>query len=327
MKAVIMAGGFGLRLHPLTITCPKPMVTFINKPVLAHLLDWLKQHQISEVIITVQFLAEQIQKYFGDGHQFDMSITYAVESCRLGTAGSVKNAQPYLDQETLLVVSGDIITDVDLQPVIQFHHERQACLTVVTHPVCHPGQYGLVITDADGRVQQYIEKPVGWQPDCPLANTGIYLLEPEILADMQPQRLYDFAYDIFPQLLAQENPFFGYQAAGYWCDVGCIPRYFQATAEALAGHIKNIMLGPQLQENIWGGQDVDIAPDVVLQGPIYLGHNVKIQSGVIIHGPTIVGDNTIIDSYARVEQSIIGQNCFVGTATQLRQSVIPSYVI
>ena len=240
MKAVIMAGGLGSRLRPLTIGCPKPMVSFVNKPVLDHTLDLLKRHHIFDVVITVQYLADQIQNYLGDGSRHGMTIRYAVEEIPLGTAGSVKNAQPYLDQGTFLVISGDAITDINLSRVIRFHREKRALATLALQQVSNPHQYGVVVTDNSGCVKHYVEKPGPEQTCSNTVNTGIYVLEPEVLALMEPNQAYDFSLDIFPLLLNQ-NGLFGCPADGYWCDMGTIQSYLKATADALAGKVSHIM--------------------------------------------------------------------------------------
>lgn len=240
MKAVVMAGGYGSRLRPLTNYSPKPMIPFINKPVLAHILHLLKHHQIFEVIVTVHHLADQIQDYFGDGSQMEMTIHYAVENKPLGTAGSVKNTQQFLDNETFLVISGDIVTDINLSEIVRFHQEKNALATLTLKQVDDARQYGVVITDEAGRIRQYIEKPKHQETSSKAVNTGIYVLEPEILEYLKPGQICDFSYDLFPLMLHMNKPIFGFTTADYWCDIGTIPNYLKATADALAGKIQYI---------------------------------------------------------------------------------------
>ena len=222
------------------------MLPLLNKPVLAHLLNLLKHHQITDVVITVRYLAEQIKNYFGDGRDRGMAIQYAIENSPLGTAGSVKNAESYLGDEPFLVISGDAITDFDLSSVLQFHRDKQAAVTMVLKHVADPLEYGVVVTDAGGRIRHYLEKPDHGQVISNTVNTGIYVLEPEVLAMMKPNEVYDFSYDIFPRLLSQNIPLFGYLANGYWCDIGTIQRYRQATHDALVGKVKHIDRGSGL---------------------------------------------------------------------------------
>ncbi len=249
MKAIILAGGFGTRLHPLTLKCPKPMIPLANKPVLTHTLNLLKSHHFSEVVITVQYLAEQIQNYFGNGCSLGLTLRYAVEERPLGTAGSIKNAQPYLDTETFLVISGDIVTDIDLSRAIRFHRQKQALATVVLKRVANPHEYGVVVTDRSGRVRQYLEKPDRQVIISNTVNSGIYILEPEILDYMEPNQAYDFSYDIFPLIVAQNVPFFGYLADGYWRDIGTWQSYRQAMADVLAGKVSHVISQPKLNRD------------------------------------------------------------------------------
>ncbi len=260
MKAVVMAGGLGSRLHPLTNGCPKPLVPFINKPVLAHVLSLLKRHHFSEVIITIQYLAHQFQEYFGDGNHPEMTLRYVVEETPLGTAGCVKNVQSYLGDEPFLVISGDVITDINLSDFLQFHKKKQALATLALTHVAMPQKFGVVITDSDGRIRQYVEKPDRSRVVSNLINTGIYVLEPEVLDYMESGKVYDFSYDIFPCMLKQNAPLFGYISHDYWHDMGTLQSYLQATVDALAGKINYIDLKQPLGSDIWLDQNVAMMP-------------------------------------------------------------------
>jgi mannose-1-phosphate guanylyltransferase/phosphomannomutase len=241
VKAIILAGGFGTRLHPFTLKYPKPMIPLAKKPVLAHILNLLKYYHFSEVVITIQYLAEQIQNYFGNGCSLGLTLRYAVEEKPLGTAGSIKNAQPFLDKEPFLVISGDIVTDIDLSQAIDFHRQKQALATVVLKHVANPQEYGVVVTDQSGRIRQYLEKPDRQPIISNKVNTGIYILESEIFDYMEPNKAYDFSYDIFPLMVKQNAPLFGYLANGYWRDIGTMQSYRQAEADVLAGKMSHII--------------------------------------------------------------------------------------
>lgn len=321
MKAVVMAGGSGSRLRPLTVGRPKPMVPIVNKPVLAHILDLLKYHDFSEIIITVQYLADHIQDYFGDGSSLELSIHYCVEETPLGTAGGVRNARQYLD-ETFLVISGDALTDIDLSALLQFHRTQGALATLTLKSVADPLEYGIVATDDEGRITQFLEKP-GWgQVISDTVNTGIYVLEPEVLDLLEPNQAYDFSKDVFPTLLSRSMPLFGYITDGYWCDIGNIQAYMRSTGDVLEGKVRHIDLGQHIGGGVWTGYGVEIAPDAALYGPIYLGDEVKIKGGVIIHGPAVIRDYTIIDNRAQIERSVIWRNCYVGESAEVRGAVV-----
>lgn len=316
-----MAGGSGSRLRPLTVGRPKPMVPIINKPALAHILDLLKLHNITDIIITVQYLADHIEDYFGDGSSLGLTIRYSVEETPLGTAGSVKNAQHYLD-DTFLVISGDAVTDIDLSAVIRFHEERGALATLTLKSVADPLEYGIVVTDSERHITQFLEKPSWSQVVSDTVNTGIYVLEPEVLDPLESNVAYDFSQHVFPNLLEKGAALFGYIADGYWCDIGNIQAYISATGDVLEGKVRHINLGQHIGGGVWTGESVEIAPDAALYGPLYLGNEVKIKGGVVIHGPSVVRDYTIIDNRAQIERSIIWRNCYVGESAEVRGAVV-----
>ncbi|TMC60775.1 MAG: nucleotidyltransferase family protein, partial [Chloroflexi bacterium] len=218
MKAVVMAGGSGSRLRPLTVARPKPMVPIVNKPVMEHILTLLKRHGIDDVIVTLQFMAPAIQNYFGEGEAFGVKIRYSIEETPLGTAGSVKLAQEFLD-EPFLVISGDAVTDINLTDLIAFHQSKQALATLTLYRVPNPLEYGAVVTDADGRATEFVEKPSWGEVNSDTVNTGIYVLDPAVLERFNPEQVFDFSQDLFPLLLKQGAPLYGYVASGYWCDV------------------------------------------------------------------------------------------------------------
>jgi len=322
MKAVVMAGGEGSRLRPLTVGRPKPMVPIVNKPVLGHILDLLKHHGIVDVVITLQYLPAAIQDYFGDGSSLGMNLSYVVEESPLGTAGGVKNAARHLD-DTFLVISGDALTDFDLQAMLDFHRDKKALATLALYSVKDPQQYGVLLTDEQGRIIQFLEKPDWRDVISDRVNTGIYVLEPEVLDFIPDETKYDFSTQLFPQLLAEQKPIFGYMAEGYWCDIGDINEYMRANADMLSGLVRLFQpLGIRQWGGILSGENVEIAPDVQIFGPVYLGNSVKIKGGVSIYGPAVIRDYTVIDNYSRIERSIMWRNTYVGEACELRGAIV-----
>ena len=321
MKAVVMAGGQGSRLRPLTSGRPKPMVPVVNKPVMAHILELLKRHGITEVVATVQYRANVIQDYFGDGRQMGLNITYAAEEVPLGTAGSVRNAREHLD-EPFIVVSSDALTDFDLGKIIAFHEEKGALATLALYRVPSPLEYGVIITDSDGRIIRFLEKPSWGEVISDQVNTGIYVLQPEVLDLIPEGEPYDWSQQVFPQLLERGAPLFGCVAEGYWCDIGNHQEYMRACSDLLQGRVHLGELGQHIGGRIWTGEGVEIAPDAQLYGPIYLGDEVQIKGGVIIHGPTVVRDYTIVDNRARLERSIVWRNCYIGEAAEIEGAII-----
>jgi mannose-1-phosphate guanylyltransferase / phosphomannomutase len=222
MRAVVMAGGEGSRLRPMTANLPKPLLPVANRPVMEHVLRLLRRHGVTETVVTVQFLASLVRNYFGDGDELGMSLQYATEQRPLGTAGSVKNAETALRDDTFMVLSGDALTDADLTGLLDFHKRQGALVTVGLKSVPDPLEYGIVICDADGRINRFLEKPTWGQVFSDTVNTGIYVMEPEVLAEVPADAEADWSGDIFPKLLARGAPLFGYRFDGYWEDVGTL---------------------------------------------------------------------------------------------------------
>lgn len=321
MKAVIMAGGAGSRLRPMTIERPKPMIPIVNKPVMAHALDLLKRHNITEVIVTVQYLADLIQDFFGDGSSIGMRLHYSVEETPLGTAGSVKNAQAHLT-DTFLVISGDALTDFNLTKLVDYHKTANTLATLALYKLDDPVDYGVISLNSTGQITRFQEKPGRGSVMSDYVNTGIYVLEPEILDFFDPNVPFDFASDLFPLLHEQGYPLYGYIDSGYWCDVGNISEYMRATADALEQRLNQLDIGYYLGNNIWAGKGIEIAPDAQLEGPIYLGNAVQIKSGAVIRGPTVIRDYTVVDNDAQIDRSIIWRNCYIGERVQIHGAAI-----
>ncbi len=323
MKAVVMAGGEGSRLRPLTLERPKPMLPVVNRPVLGHILHLLKQHGIVDVILALQYQPAQIQDFFGDGKALGVNIQYIVEESPLGTAGCVKNAQPLLDKNRpFLVISGDALTDFDLTRLIACHRRHGALLTMAVYHVPDPLEYGIINIQEDGRVTQFLEKPKWGAVTSDTVNTGIYVVEPEVLRLIPTDRPVDWSQHIFPQMLAQGATLYGHIADGYWCDIGTLSEYQRACFDLLNGVLHLGELGEHIGGGIWAGGPVEIAPDAQIIGPVYLGEEVQIKSGVELHGPAVIRDFTVLDNRARVHRSVIWRNCYIGEGAEVRGAVI-----
>jgi len=324
MKAVVMAGGEGSRLRPLTIRRPKPMVPIVGKPVMEHILNLLKRHGITEVVVTVQYLASNIEDYFGNGSQLGMHITYSREDVPLGTAGSVKNAEEQLT-EPFLVISGDALTDYNLTEFINYHNEKQSMATLLLAHVHNPLEYGVIITNEDGHIAQFLEKPSWGEVFSDTINTGIYMLDPKIFSYFEKNKQFDFSQELFPMMLKKGDPLFGYVAqSGYWCDVGNLSEYMRANADALLGHVEVEIPATNMGNNIWCEDGVEISDEAQLYGPIYLGHDSKVRPGAIIHGPSVLGRYTIVDERAQVDRSIVWNNSYIGERSELRGALVGS---
>ncbi len=324
MKAVVMAGGEGARLRPLTVARPKPLVPIVNKSVMGHILDLLRHHGFTDVVVTLRFMASAIEDSFYDGGGYGLNIQYVVEESPLGTAGSVKNAAALLDDdEPFLVISGDALTDFDLGAIIAAHKERGAQATLTLARVDDPADYGVVVCDENNMITRFLEKP-GWSNIVSdTVNTGIYVIEPKVLELIPDDKPFDFSNDLFPTMLRAGMPLYGHVAQGYWCDVGNIEEYMRANADVLNGYIKlSAPIGTPMGGGIFVGTDVDIAPNAQLYGPIYLGNEVKIKDGVRIYGPAVVRDYSVVDNHTLIERSVIWRNNYIGESCEVRGAII-----
>src|SRR5438270_2045067 len=237
MKAVVMAGGEGSRLRPLTSRYPKPLVPVVGTPVIEHILRLLRDHGIRQVVVTLAYLGADVRNHLGDGSELDMEIEYVLEDRPLGTAGSVRNAASLLD-ETFLVISGDAMTDLDLTSVIYRHREREAMASIVLHQVPNPLEYGVLVTDDHGTVKRFREKPSWGEVFSDHANTGIYVVEPKVLEHIKPDTPADWSQDVFPAMLKRRQRLHGIVVDDYWCDIGSIQSYLQANWDALDGRVR-----------------------------------------------------------------------------------------
>jgi mannose-1-phosphate guanylyltransferase/phosphomannomutase len=325
MKAVIMAGGEGTRLRPLTCSRPKPMVPVANKPVMEHILELLKKHDINDIAVTLQYLPDLIREYFDDGKAFGMKMRYYVEQKPLGTAGSVKNAEDFLD-DTFLVISGDALTDIDLGSAIAFHKSKGAIATLVLKRVDIPLEYGVVVTDDTGRIVRFLEKPSWGEVFSDTVNTGIYILSPEIFSRIKNDEVYDFSKDLFPALLKDNCPLYGYITNDYWCDIGDIGAYMQANRDVLSGSAKVTVEGVETSPGIWIGNNTVIEDGVRFEAPCIIGSGCHIGQGSRIGRFTVIGDNNIVSVQCGIKRSIIGRNCSINSNVQLRGGIICNHV-
>jgi mannose-1-phosphate guanylyltransferase/phosphomannomutase len=322
MKAVVMAGGEGSRLRPMTANLPKPLLPVANRPVMEHVLRLLRRHGITDTVVTVQFLASLVRNYFGDGDELEMALQYATEPRPLGTAGSVKNAETPLKDETFLVMSGDALTDVDLTAIIDFHRSSGALVTVGLKSVPDPLEYGIVICDPDGRINRFLEKPTWGQVFSDTVNTGIYVMEPEVLADVPADSDVDWSADVFPRLLDRGAPVFGFRFDGYWEDVGTLESYHQAHVAVLNREVEVEMDAFEVSPGVWLGEGAEIDPDTEIAGPVLVGDYSRVEAGANLAPYTVLGANVVMKSGALTERAIVHDNVFIGPRATLRGCVV-----
>ncbi|RUR84942.1 sugar phosphate nucleotidyltransferase [Chlorogloeopsis fritschii PCC 9212] len=322
MRAVLMAGGSGTRLRPLTCDLPKPMVPILNRPIAEHIINLLKRHEITEVIATLHYLPDALRDYFQDGNDFGVQITYAVEEDQpLGTAGCVKNIAELLD-ETFLVISGDSITDFDLSAAIEFHKQKKSKATLILTRVPNPIEFGVVITDEEDRIGRFLEKPSTSEIFSDTVNTGAYILEPEVLEYLPANQESDFSKDLFPLLLEKGEPMYGYIAKGYWCDVGHLDAYRDAQYDALDRKVKLDFPYQEISPGLWVGQNTYIDPSAVIETPTIIGDNCRIGARVNIEAGTVIGDNVTIGADANLKRPIVWNGAIIGDEAHLSACVI-----
>jgi len=316
-----MAGGEGSRLRPLTSHRPKPLVPVAGRPIMEHILLLLRHHQMRDVLATVQYMGASIRNHFGDGSEFGVDLSYSVEDTPLGTAGSVKLAQDQL-RETFCVISGDALTDIDLSAGMRFHSQQKAMVTIILKPVANPLEYGVVVADEDGRVNRFLEKPSWGEVFSDLANTGIYILEPEVFEYFRAGEVSDWSSDVFPRLLKEGLPIFGWVADGYWEDVGSHGAYLKANFDCLEGRVKVDLPGRRRGEGIWVADDAEVSDDARLDGPALIGSGAKLRPGSWINGPAVIGAHSTVDTGAKVSHSVLWNHAYVGQRSRLRGAVV-----
>jgi mannose-1-phosphate guanylyltransferase/phosphomannomutase len=321
VKAVILAGGEGTRLRPLTSNTPKPMMPLANKPMMEHIVNLLALHGFDEIVVTVAFLANQIRDYFGDGSDFGVTMRYATEDSPLGTAGSVRNAADELD-DTFLVISGDVLTDIDLTAFVKAHRDAGASASIALKHVENPLEFGIVITQPDGTIERFLEKPTWGEVFSDTINTGIYVLEPIVFDKIPEGEVVDFSSDVFPALLEDGHTLHGHVAEGYWEDVGTLEAYSRAHTDVLDGRVTVEIDGFQLGDRRWIGTDVEISPEARIDEPVVIGDSCRIEAGVHLRPYTVLGTDVIVKADAFIERAVLHDHVYVGQGANLRGCVI-----
>lgn len=321
MKAVIMAGGKGSRLRPLTSQLPKPMVPLLDRPCMEYIIELLKRHQITDIAVTVQYLGSVIKHYFGDGSEFGVHLHYFEEVEPLGTAGGVKNVEGFFD-DTFLVISGDALTDFDLGEIIRFHKEKQAIATLVLTRVEVPLEFGVVMTDNSGMITRFLEKPSWGEVFSDKVNTGIYVLEPEILNMIPSGTVVDFSKDVFPNLMLENRPVYGYEATGYWSDIGNLSQYRQAQFDMLDRRVDVRIQAQEIRPGVWCGQKLELGLSVTLEAPAYIGSGSSIGDQSTVGPYSILGNYTHVGRKAVIDRSVLWRRNYVGPSVTVQGATV-----
>ena len=337
MKAMILAAGKGTRVRPITHTTPKPMIPILQKPVMEFLLELLRQHGFDEIMVNVSHLAEEIENYFRDGQRFGVQIAYSFEGRiedgellgdAIGSAGGLKRIQdfqPFFD-DTFVVLCGDALIDLDLTEAVRRHKQKGAMASLITKrvPRDQVSSYGVVVTDEDGRVRSFQEKPAIGEAASDMINTGIYIFEPEVLDFIPSGEPFDIGSDLFPKLVEAEAPFYALPMDFEWVDIGKVPDYWQAIRSVLQGDVRQVQIpGKEVRPGIFAGLNVAADWDKIsVQGPIYVGGMTRIEDGATIIGPAMIGPSCHICAGATIDNSIIFDYSRIGPGVRLVEKLV-----
>ena len=332
IKALILAGGKGARLRPLTLHTPKPIVPLAHIPFLFFQIDHIKRAQITEIILSLSYQPRKIEDIFGDGIRYGVTMRYTHEDLPRGTAGAVKAVENLID-DTTVVLNGDVLTDADLRDVIQYHREHRADATIVIARVMNPTGYGLIETDTDGRVRSFTEKPAEDEITGDTINAGIYVIERSVISRIPSDGPTSFERDLFPRMLDDGARVFGYPARGYWQDIGSPHKYLEAHYGIISGRMK--LPGYPLKScppNQWEKQQVQIDPVSILDGGCVikagvviensvLGEDCRVEEGALIKD-SVIWSGTRVCTSARIERAILGRQCHIGQGARLRPGTV-----
>jgi mannose-1-phosphate guanylyltransferase/phosphomannomutase len=333
MKGIIIAGGAGTRLRPLTYTRPKPLIPVVNRAFLEYQVALLKRHGIDEIIFCTNYMADKIAAHFGDGSAFGVTMRYAIEETPLGTAGAIKNAQSFAGRDTLVVLNGDVLTDFDLSSIVAFHKQNHAVVTLTLKEVPSPSPYGVIITDPSGRVLEFREpseaqkKALAANPNIEptgvdYINAGIYIMEPEALDTIPTGRPVSVERETYPKLLADGAPFYAIARDGYWLDIGRPEQYRQATEAILSREIAVDVPGEWQPAGYWAQAGADIDPTAHIAPTVHIGANARIAEGASIRGKSVIGANCRIGANATLEDCILENDVIVGERAKLSGVII-----
>src|SRR5688500_18608555 len=334
MKAVILVGGEGTRLRPLTTNRPKPLIPLVNRPFLDHVLNVLRTHGITDVVLAMSYLSENFEQAYGDGSHLGMKLTYVRDEQPMGTGGAIKNVEEHLvPGETFLVLNSDILTDIDLTDMLKMHTDNGSICSISLTPVEDPSAYGVVDMDDAGRIQRFTEKPKREEATSNWINAGTYIIEYQMLEHISEPQLLDaipqgrpnsVEYGLFPTLLTEGKPLYGYRTGAYWMDIGTPAKYLQAHVDLLSGRLKRSLApeGELFTDNVWVGQACEIHKGARLTGPIVLGSGCRVDEGAGVTGPCVLGDGCVVETEAELEGLVAWDNARFEERCNVREAII-----
>jgi NDP-sugar pyrophosphorylase family protein len=322
MKAVIIAGGLGTRLRPLTHNTPKPIVPVANRAFVIHQIEHLIKHGVDEVILNLHYLSNEIKKALGDGRRWGIKIHYSIERTPLGTAGAVKHAEKYFDDGPMVIFNGDVLTDINISKVVNFHREKKALVTLTLTEVEDPTAFGLILMDKTGRVKQFLEKPSWDMVTAKTINAGIYVVDPKIFKKVPKGKPYMFERDLYPALLEEGAPIYGYLSNAYWIDIGS-PQKYKEVHEAILRHDVAVKIeGTRVNRRFWLGKDTHPDPSARFVGASIIGEKVKIGKETEIRDYVVVGDHVVIGEYCLLDHAIVWSGSKIGKHVVLQDCIL-----
>jgi len=321
MKAMVLAAGLGDRMRPLTDRLPKPLLPIANRPVMCYILEHLARHGFSEVIANLHYRGQEIIDYFGDGGGCGVKLTYTHEEKLWGIAGGVRRCREFFGDETFLVIGADDLTDMDLSALLAQHRRVGAIATIGLAEVEETSQFGVVVVDEEGRIERFVEKPKE-NPPSRLANTQIYLFEPEVFDFIPPDQVYDFGFGAFPRMVEAGSRFYGFRLPGYWRDIGTIAGYLEAQADVLEGRVAVRVEGEEVRPGVWLGRDCQVDAEATLTPPVMLGQGCQVGAKAALGGGTVVGQAVEVPGGSSLQGVVVWPGARVPAGASLRQAVV-----
>ncbi|MDD3718547.1 MAG: NDP-sugar synthase [Actinomycetota bacterium] len=325
MQAVILVGGQGTRLRPLTLTVPKPMLPLMNRPFLEFQIDLCRRHGIKDIVLSTAYKPEVFEEYFGDGSRLGVKLTCVTEDEPLDTCGAVKNVERHISG-TFLVFNGDVLTNLDIASLIAFHREKGGKATLYLTRVEDPTAYGLVPLDRRGRIAEFLEKPSWDQVITDLINAGTYVLEPELLDRVPDGECFSFERQLFPGLLDDGIPMYGFPSDAYWMDIGTPAKYLQAHYDILARMMPFDFSGEMIKPSVWAEEGAEVSPEAAVFGPTVIGPGCHIAPHATVSSNCVLGPGCEVGEGAHLEGAVLHEGCRVGAESVLRQCVLASGV-
>ena len=321
MKALVLAAGLGERMRPLTDHLPKPLLPIANRPVMAYILEHLSRHGFTEVMANLHYRAEEIADWFGDGSCCGVHLTYSYEEKLWGSAGTVRRNKEFFAEETFLVIGADDLTDMDLTRLLEHHRRVGALATIGLAEVEETSQFGIVVTDDEGKIERFVEKPKGAAPSR-TANTQMYLFEPAVHDFIPAGEWYDFGYNVFPEIVASGKPFYGFPLPGYWRDIGGSEDYLSAQGDVMGGRVTAAVPGREMSPGVWIGEGAEIERGAELTAPVVIGDRCRIRAGAAIGGASAVASGVEVPAGSSLWNCVVWEGAAVPKGAELQETVI-----